>query len=430
MSDSISIDLRRYAADFQLGESGGHFVLRASGHPGSLPLKRQQLPLARALVQHDGEFKGSFDDAAYAQLAGFYFLHRGSLSPFVNYDSLLPDVGSNTPLRPRELSIILTKFCNLRCLHCYNDSAVRDVQEPTSDEKLELLDYAARWGVRLITLSGGEPTLDPCFPAVLANAAKLGLVVKVSTNGWNLPAPLLEAVRAGTVVQLNVSLDGADAETHDYLRHRQGSFVRVMRSLEELRLNKPRVLVLNASIHQRSLNQMERMTQIGVAVGADVISFKAITHTGRKRGEETFLLNPEQVSKFRRTRDELRHRYRHSIEIDGKLITESIRAEMRDQVSCQAGELAMVINADGRALPCDSIEGVPGAPDFREYPLMYIWREHHVFSQFRQVRAQAKGGGCGTGGCPAHAARSLLSGQYGEAAPAANYIPLSALFSA
>lgn len=68
-----------------------------------------------------------------------------------------------------------------------------------------------------------------CRQLSLALAGEYGVTVKVTTNGWKIPDELLAAIEAGTVVHVNLSLDGADEVTHDVFRGRQGSFARVLR---------------------------------------------------------------------------------------------------------------------------------------------------------------------------------------------------------
>ena len=197
-----------------------------------LVLSPAGLTALRATLSGEPTTAGAIEQAAFVQLLAFYLLDRGSLSPVMDYAVFLRD--GPVSVHPSEVSIEITRLCNLRCLHCYNDSGKRDVDELGDDEKLALADYLGRWGVRRWNLTGGEPTLDPSFPALLSVGEQYGIAMEVTTNGWALPDCLLAAIEAGTVVQVNLSLDGADAVTHDTFRGRSGSYARVLSSMQTL----------------------------------------------------------------------------------------------------------------------------------------------------------------------------------------------------
>jgi MoaA/NifB/PqqE/SkfB family radical SAM enzyme len=401
----------------------------------ALPLAPDVVPFARRLAgeaatghrpqgnpESDG-VTGDFTEAAFAQLARFALQDDGALSRYVDYDRLLGP--GSPPARPREVSVILTKRCNLRCLHCYNDSALRDPHELGDAEKLQLVDYLGRWGVTVLNLTGGEPTIDPTFAGVLALARRHRMGVKVSTNAWHLPAALLEGIRTGTVIQLSISLDGADAATHDHLRQRRGSFDRVLASLRVLAECRPRTVVLNAGIHLGSLEQMEVIASLAAAGPVDVVAFKPITFTGRPGGDASFVLGHAELAAFARTRDRLRRKYAGRLVVDGKLTGDDVQPELQEDLSCQAAQTAMVVHADGRLLPCDTLAGVPDAPNLRDVAPMTAWLADPVFDSFREIRDRSSGG-CGTSGCPGHAASTAISAsRRGAAAPV--FVPLQQL---
>jgi len=364
-----------------------------------------------------------FTEAAFAQLVRFALQDDGTLSRYVDYDRLLGP--GAPPARPREVSVILTKRCNLRCLHCYNDSALRDPHELQDDEKLRLVDYLGRWGVTVLNLTGGEPTIDPTFAGVLALARRHRMGVKISTNAWHLPGALLDAIRAGTVIQLSISLDGADAATHDHLRQRRGSFDRVLASLRLLEECRPRTVVLNAGVHLGSLEQMDVIAGLAAAAPVDVVAFKPITFTGRPHGDASFVLGHSELADFARTRDRLRREYAGRLVIDGKLTGDDVQPELQEDLSCQAAQTAMVVQADGRLLPCDTLAGVPDAPNVRDVAPMTAWLGDPVFDWFRGIR-DSSSGGCGTSGCPGNAASKAIRGA-DRAAAAPVFVPLQQL---
>lgn len=88
------------------------------------------------------------------------------------------------------------KGCNLRCPYCYNRSLVLGFEEAeeasTSLATVEELftHLERRQGILTgLTISGGEPLLNPYTPLIIKKARELGYLIKLDTNG-TLPEEL------------------------------------------------------------------------------------------------------------------------------------------------------------------------------------------------------------------------------------------------
>src|SRR5262249_17526300 len=98
-------------------------------------------------------------------------------------------------------------------------------------------------------------------------------------------------------------------------------------------------------------------------------------------------------------RDRLRDLFGKEISIDGNMITNDVPTELLDDVGCNAGTSAMMINADGGMLPCEVIASVVAAPNVKWVFPSKAWVEEGIFNEFRHVKF-GRTGGCGTRGCP------------------------------
>ncbi|WP_027727378.1 radical SAM protein [Treponema sp. C6A8] len=82
------------------------------------------------------------------------------------------------------------KGCNLRCPYCYNRDLVlgfEDAEEAStslaSTEEL-FTHLERRQGILTgLTISGGEPLLNPYTPLIIKKARELGYLIKLDTNG-------------------------------------------------------------------------------------------------------------------------------------------------------------------------------------------------------------------------------------------------------
>ncbi|MBR4789336.1 MAG: radical SAM protein [Treponema sp.] len=79
------------------------------------------------------------------------------------------------------------KGCNLRCPYCYNTGLVLGKDDGTQplNTVQELFDHLEkRQGIlKGLTVSGGEPLLNPYTPLIIRKAKELGYLVKLDTNG-------------------------------------------------------------------------------------------------------------------------------------------------------------------------------------------------------------------------------------------------------
>ncbi|MEV6496918.1 radical SAM protein [Streptomyces prunicolor] len=77
----------------------------------------------------------------------------------------------------------LTRKCQLNCSHCYNESGPQGTHGSMRREDwAKVLDEAAMSGVKNVQFIGGEVTLHPDAPALVAHALALGLKVEVYSN--------------------------------------------------------------------------------------------------------------------------------------------------------------------------------------------------------------------------------------------------------
>lgn len=136
----------------------------------------------------------------------------------------------------RFLWLELTNLCNLQCTHCYAESGPHpDRADLLSTADFErLLKEAAVIGCRAVQFIGGEATLHPGLPQLIARARDLGYeFVEVYTNATRLP-PALLACFVRHSVSLAVSIYADEAAVHDTVTRRRGSHARTIANVKKL----------------------------------------------------------------------------------------------------------------------------------------------------------------------------------------------------
>ncbi|MBI5532110.1 MAG: radical SAM protein [Deltaproteobacteria bacterium] len=138
---------------------------------------------------------------------------------------------------PRLVFWETTGGCNLRCVHCRREWDAEQPNELNTDEaKRWLIDAIAdaRWG-SILVFSGGEPMMRRDLYELLEHARKRGVTAALATNATLVNDTVAEKLASLGVPRASVSLDGADAATHDAFRGMPGSFEQALAGIRSLR---------------------------------------------------------------------------------------------------------------------------------------------------------------------------------------------------
>ena len=94
----------------------------------------------------------------------------------------------------------ITSHCNLKCVHCYNDSGANvKSNEATTPEAKAVLDDIAEFGVPSVLFSGGEPLTRKDLFELIPYAVDKGLRTVISTNGTLITAEKAKRITVGVM---------------------------------------------------------------------------------------------------------------------------------------------------------------------------------------------------------------------------------------
>jgi len=133
--------------------------------------------------------------------------------------------------KPIFASYQLNRRCNKRCIFC-DGWKLSDSKELDTTEAKKVVTHLAEGGVRILGITGGEPTLRTDLEEIGLHAKSEGMIVAINTNG-----SLLSLERAKSLTKafdtIFVSLDGFE-ETHDSIRGVKGTFRQTMLGISNL----------------------------------------------------------------------------------------------------------------------------------------------------------------------------------------------------
>jgi len=130
----------------------------------------------------------------------------------------------------------LTARCNLKCIHCYAESApIPKFQDKlTPQDYFRLIDEASFLACRKIQFIGGEPTLVRELPDFIKHARKRGFeFIEVFTNGTTISDKLLQCFMDNDVA-VAISFYSDKAEIHDDITKKFGSHKATLRNIKRI----------------------------------------------------------------------------------------------------------------------------------------------------------------------------------------------------
>lgn len=169
----------------------------------------------------------------------------------------------------RLAAVIFTCGCPWNCRYCHN-SSLRASGESIEWEGIEDF-FRARVGfLEGVVLSGGEPTLHPHLPDLLAWLRELGYAVALHTNGFN-PAMLLNILRKNLLDYVAMDIKAPPA-VYDRVTRTPNSCIEASRSIKII-LDSGVNYEFRTTWHPAVLSEYELLDIIRVASMVGVRSF-------------------------------------------------------------------------------------------------------------------------------------------------------------
>ena len=174
----------------------------------------------------------------------------------------------------------ITRMCNLKCVHCYNDSgAGKPCDEITTVEAKTVIDDLARFGVPSILFSGGEPLMRPDLFELIEYAGAQGRRTVISTNGTLITADVARRIKQLGVSYVGISLDGIGAINNRF-RGVAGAFDRAVRGIRSCQDAGVRV-GLRLTLTRRNVEDLESLFDFFEKEGIERACFYHLVPSGR-----------------------------------------------------------------------------------------------------------------------------------------------------
>jgi len=302
---------------------------------------------------------------------------------------------------PFMVSYSITTKCNLKCKHCYSESVEQAApDELSTEEALHLVDDLSRWGIGLLIIDGGEPLCREDLLDIVRYASSKGIRTTIGSNGTLIDEAMARKMVDAGVMAVAISVDGADAVTHDSFRGVDGAFRQTLKGIEACR-NSGLPFQLNMVIRKDNLSQLEDMFRLAVDLGANAAEVFDLVAAGRAKNEcKELVLSLEERKVAMERLAEAQEDYPIVIRVPGcpiyplilqekNIKPKHFPAEMLRRIpyygrGCAAGMPMgyVMILSNGEVNPCMLLQVNLG--NIREQSIMSIWKSSPTLTKLRQ----------------------------------------------
>jgi radical SAM protein with 4Fe4S-binding SPASM domain len=181
--------------------------------------------------------------------------------------------------------------CNFKCRHCSN--AVQPKEKYILPDQFSIIMDQLCWcGVKTVVLSGGEPTIHPEIKKLISCSAAKQVDIQLNTNGYLLCDYLNFLKDYKNMVSIQVSLDGYDKDTFQYIRD-VDAFDRVINSITQARMAGLKVII-KAILSRKTYQHYAKFVELAQTLDAD-LSIGFMSRRGRALENPEIALNSEEI---------------------------------------------------------------------------------------------------------------------------------------
>ena len=252
----------------------------------------------------------------------------------------------------------LTRACNLKCIHCLNNSGIKQKDELTKEDLLKLIKKLSSLGVQEIRFTGGEPLLFNGIYDLIKFATEEGICTSLGTNGTLITKEVAKKLKESGLKKVVVSIDG-NKKTHDKIRGKK-NYQKAMNGLKYLKQNDINVRV-NSVIMKSNMDDVIKLAK-KMSRKKITIFIRRFISSGRGKELENNMLNKKD---YDYVRNKLQKELAKKTYVNGHYLRNDEGVNPRIKLpfvirGCKAGQRAITILPNGDINLC----GFLAAQDF------------------------------------------------------------------
>jgi radical SAM protein with 4Fe4S-binding SPASM domain len=345
---------------------------------------------------------------------------RGDMAPYIKEYDALKFIQSPSDLAiqkrlayPLSLTVMFSNACETNCVYCYASRRHVPLSEQLSTKRwIEIFYEAHTLGIELISLSGGDPLFRKDAITLIRELIKLKMLFLLSTKCHINREKAERLVEIGMTEPVNqytreiqISMDGPDENTADFLAGSPGYFNRAVDSIKNLRERNFNFRV-KAVLMPFNAPRVYDWIKLMVDLGANKLSVAAYNRTFFRHRDNLFLsredrdLIGEQCNRARAdfpglelrisglssalTQKEQEIASKTDMDMmsvrTGNPVSSDKMEKWKNRTHCSGGRSSIVVTPDGKVVLCDT---VPQADmfivgDLSTQSIMEVWNSEKL----------------------------------------------------
>lgn len=251
--------------------------------------------------------------------------------------------------------------CNLKCKFCYLSESNENSSEMSLSDAQKIVDILHSKKVFEIKVVGGEPLLVQWLPEFINYAWKKNVKINISTNGTVLDA--IDNLPVHKIGDIQISLHGAKAETHDNLVGSKGAFERCNKAIEKL-LDKGKKAKINTVVCKENKDELLSIMRIIESFSLEDFYVTNMREEGKAKNLSSEALDVREFWDVLKPLEKFKKEVRvHPVNIftflkdKGTKCPETPFSVLRNQF-CKAGIVKISILPEGAVFPCENFYGL------------------------------------------------------------------------
>ncbi|OPY23655.1 MAG: pyrroloquinoline quinone biosynthesis protein PqqE [Methanobacterium sp. PtaU1.Bin097] len=207
-----------------------------------------------------------------------------------------------TPGAPFQVVWNLSRACNMKCVHCYENAGRKDEDELNTQQINDGLETMAKAGVTSIAFSGGEPSIHPHILDFIDKTNELGMFAAMATNGYTLSKEgVCEKFVENGLQFVQISVDGLQAETHDSFRGINGAWDKAIHAVENCVNYNDLFVEVATTVTEHNIQEIPEMIDFIRDKGVDWFMIYNFIPTGNGENIASMDISPKKRLKLLET---------------------------------------------------------------------------------------------------------------------------------
>ncbi|MDD3228055.1 MAG: radical SAM protein [Oscillospiraceae bacterium] len=280
------------------------------------------------------------------------------------------------------LHIEITSKCNEKCVHCYipHENKLHDIDPALF---YNVLDQCKKMNLLHLTISGGEPMVHNDFINFLKKCNEYNFSINVLSNLTLLNKSLIDEMKRNPLLSVQTSLYSMDADIHDAITQRKGSFEKTKSAILTL-IENDIPLQISCPILKQNINSYMNVVNWGkehnINVGSDYVIIARYDHTTQNLSNR---LSLDDIKQIMNQRIAIEPQYLEKMKKD----VENKGNMNPDDFICSVCHSSICITENGDVYPCagwqDYIVG-----NIKETSLGDIWNNSEKVQYLRNLRGR------------------------------------------